>query len=442
MTSDCLPHQVRRVWDLLAPATATRVLADSRSHLAAGALAARLSLLHTSPQCDVLFTPAGATVAVDGVMAAGGGGARVGGAGGATGYGEAPKAAPDATAATSTASASAAATAATETAAEIATYRSAVEPLRAWHFFALVPNVATDLSTSNMATDHSTAYNHAPPAPAAAATMPPPRLPPRLPPIDSPVTAATMPLPWLQRAAVESASVPRGAWPVWRPLRLPAACRSAGGPSVEALGTALEAAAALDAQHGAPTDTEGAPSTAHRAWQADYAAAAVELDFWLRCLHAGASICSAVPAVDPNMEDESDESVGAVVSTNPNMEDESDEYAHEYAPAALHGAALGELLARHRRPSALRILMVNEQVPGVTEGGHQAACQCSPRRPHAPSSGARGHGGRPSSCMSVLTTAPTRPFIRCPGPRREAICGPRSSSARSRPRGTRSRTCP
>ena len=323
------------MWDLLAPATATRVLADSRSHLAAGALAARLSLLHTSPQCDVLFTPAGATVAVDGVMAAGelhasahhgvmaagGGGARVGGAGGATGYGEAPKAAPDATAATSTASASAAATAATETAAEIATYRSAVEPLRAWHFFA--PNMATDLSTSNMASDHSTAYSHAPPAPAAAATMP---------------------LPWLQRAAVESASVPRGAWPVWRPLRLPAACRSAGGPSVEALGTALEAAAALDAQHGASTGAEGAPSTAHRAWQADYAAAAVELDYWLRCLHAGASICRVVPAVDPNM-------------------DESDEHAHEYAPAALHGAALGELLARHRRPSALRILMVNEQVP-------------------------------------------------------------------------------
>ena len=88
------------MWDLLAPATATRVLADSRSHLAAGALAARLSLLHTSPQCDVLFTPAGATVAVDGVMAAGGGGVRVGGAGGAKGSGEAPKKAPDATAAT------------------------------------------------------------------------------------------------------------------------------------------------------------------------------------------------------------------------------------------------------------------------------------------------------------------------------------------------------
>jgi hypothetical protein len=385
------------VWDLLAPATATRVLADSRSHLAAGALAARLSLLHTSPQCDVLFTPAGATVAVDGVMAAGelhasahhgvmaagGGGARVGGAGGAKGSGEAPKAVPAATAVTSTASAAAAATAAVtgesiggdlgdnlggnldgnlggnpgddtslsssaasstsfdptttsssssaaaaaateiaaEIAAEMATYRSAVEPLRAWHFFA--PNMATDLSTSNMASDHSTAYSHAPPAPAAAATMP---------------------LPWLQRAAVESASVPRGAWPVWRPLRLPAACRSAGGPSVEALGTALEAAAALDAQHGASTGAEGAPSTAHRAWQADYAAAAVELAYWLRCLHAGASICRVVPAVDPNM-------------------DESDEHAHEYAPAALHGAALGELLARHRRPSALRILMVNEQVP-------------------------------------------------------------------------------
>ena len=114
---------------------------------------------------------------------------------------------------------------------------------------------------------------------------------------------------------------------------------------MEALGTALEAAAALDAQHGASTDAEGAPSTAHRAWQADYAAAAVELDYWLRCLHAGASICHVVPAIDPN------------------MEGESDEHAHEYAPAALHGAALGELLARHRRPSALRILMVNEQVP-------------------------------------------------------------------------------
>jgi hypothetical protein len=126
---------------------------------------------------------------------------------------------------------------------------------------------------------------------------------------------------------------------------------------VEALGTALEAAAALDAQHGASSDAEGAPSTAHRAWQADYAAAAVELDYWLRCLHAGASICRAVPAVDPNMEAVSDE------HDDPNMEDESDEYAHEYAPAALHGAALGELLARHRRPSALRILMVNEQVP-------------------------------------------------------------------------------
>ena len=379
MTSDCLPHQVRRVWDLLAPATATRVLADSRSHLAAGALAARLSLLHTSPQCDVLFTPAGATVAVDGVMAAGGGGARVGGAGGAKGSGEAPKKAPDATVFSSTASAAAAATAAvtgesiggnlggylgddtslsssaasstsfdptassssssaaaaTEIAAEMATYRSAVEPLRAWQFFALAPN---------MASDHSTAYSHAPPAPAAAATMP---------------------LPWLQRAAVESASVPRGAWPVWRPLRLPAACRSAGGPSVEALGTALEAAAALDAQHGASTGAEGAPSTARRAWQADYAAAAVELDYWLRCLHAGASICHVVPAIDPNMEGESDEHASAHhgAALGPNMEDESDEHAHEYAPAALHGAALGELLARHRRPSALRILMVNEQVP-------------------------------------------------------------------------------
>ena len=134
---------------------------------------------------------------------------------------------------------------------------------------------------------------------------------------------------------------------------------------MDALGTALEAAAALDAQHGASTDVEGAPSTAHRAWQADYAAAAVELDYWLRCLHAGASICHVVPAIDPNMEGESDEHASAHhgAALGPNMEAESDEYAHEYAPAALHGAALGELLARHRRPSALRILMVNEQVP-------------------------------------------------------------------------------
>ena len=138
---------------------------------------------------------------------------------------------------------------------------------------------------------------------------------------------------------------------------------------MEALGTALEAAAALDAQHGASSDAEGAPSTAHLAWQADYAAAAVELDYWLRCLHAGASICRAVPAVDPNVEAVIDEHAHEHASAHhgaalgPNMEDESDEHAHEYAPAALHGAALGELLARHRRPSALRILMVNEQVP-------------------------------------------------------------------------------
>ena len=131
----------------------------------------------------------------------------------------------------------------------------------------------------------------------------------------------------------------------------------------------VEAAAAFDAQHGASTGAEGAPSTAHRAWQADYAAAAVELDYWLRCLHAGASICRAVPAVDPNVEAVSDEHAHEHASAHhgaplgPNMEDESDEHAHEYAPAALHGAALGELLARHRRPSALRILMVNEQVP-------------------------------------------------------------------------------
>lgn len=62
-------------WALLSP-SGMRIFADSRSHLALGALRARMALLRDHGQCDVMFVPPGAALQMSSVAEGGGGGTR------------------------------------------------------------------------------------------------------------------------------------------------------------------------------------------------------------------------------------------------------------------------------------------------------------------------------------------------------------------------------
>ena len=338
-----LSDVVLRIWSALAPPSAIFILADARSQLPAGALQARLATLRGSPQCDALFARAGAAAEARPSPpvkpVAEGGGAVVHSSGAALG-GQVSEAAIE-----------------------------TVEPLRAWHFFERGGASGADA-------------------------------------VAAPSTPFASPAAWLEGAPIEHARVPRGAWPAWRPASLPADCRLGvpHGALVAAAATdaTIDAAKAhaRNAAKGDGTATRRVadwlgwtPSTSSATAESQDAAAAavVEADFWLRCLHAGATICLAAPAAPPPPrlaaphvhhaanEDGRSSSDGfteheAAAVALPWLPSDLGE-GEETTPAPIRGGALQALLASHRRPAALRILMVNEQVPGPVEGGDLRASQ-------------------------------------------------------------------